>query len=64
MNHIYRYQARDGQQILPVMKWLRRNGQLNEHYVIHQANYRFLLVEFLDKKLELMYTMQYSWTNE
>lgn len=46
-----------------VMKWLRKNGEPEKNYSIVQSNYRVLRVEFFDSKLELMYIMQYDWTN-
>jgi hypothetical protein len=63
MNKIYEYHAKGGQYpILPIIKWLRKNGEMGRTFVIHQMNYRILRVEFLDSKLELMYTMKYDWT--
>lgn len=49
--------------ITNVMKWLRKNGEPEKNYRIIQSNYRVLRVEFFDSKLELMYIMQYDWTN-
>jgi hypothetical protein len=63
MNKIYEYRSKGGEyQILPILKWLRQNGEMNRTFKIHQMNYRILQVEFFDDKLELMYTMLYDWT--
>lgn len=47
--------------ILESMKWLRKNGEPEKNYKIHQSNYRVLRVEFLDSKLELMWIMHSEW---
>ena len=59
---IYEYRG-NAVTISNVMKWLRKNGEPNNSYKIHQSNYRVLHVEFFDSKLELMYIMQYDWGN-
>lgn len=59
---IYEYRG-NAVTISNVMKWLRKNGEPNNNYKIHQSNYRVLRLEFFDKKLELMYIMQYDWTD-
>ena len=60
---VYEYRG-NANTIVSVMKWLRQNGEIGNSYKIHQSNYRVLHVEFFDDKLELMYTMQYDWTND
>lgn len=63
MNHLYSHEGTEKTPVWVVMKWLRQNGKLDTDYRIVQANYRRVMFEFFDKKLELMYTMQYTWGN-
>lgn len=63
MNKIYEYKS-NANEISNLLKWLRKNGEMGCTFKIHQMNYRVLRVEFLDDKLELMYTMQYDWAKQ
>lgn len=64
MNKKYYYRADADHQILTVLKWLRRNGTMNVDFKLLQLNYRIMIVEFDNSKLELAYVMNYDWTQQ
>lgn len=64
MSKKYTYIADADHHILSVLKWLRRNGTMNIDFKLLQLNYKVMIVEFYNSKLELAYVMNYDWTQQ